>query len=193
MTHHSQNREEFDNFTKILHLGMAVFGILSWATGDFADDYKKTAGLGFYIHGVIGTGATFFIVIRLLYGIVGPKSVRFMAWVPFTGERIGYVLADLKGLLACKLPERQPRQGIAALVEISGLLIFLFLALTGVMLFLMIEPGHKTEGFIHFVKELHETGEMLLPLFLSIHAGAVILHAMTGNHLWKKMFFWARS
>lgn len=193
MVHHSQIRDEFDNFTKILHFGLAAFAILAWATGDIADDYKKTVSLGFYIHGVIGTGAGFFIAIRILYGIVGPRSVRFMTWVPFTKERIDYALADLKGLLAFKLPERQPRQGIAALVEVSGLLILLFLAITGVMLFFIIEPGHKTYGFIHFVKELHESGEILLPFFLSIHAGAVILHAMAGNHLWKKMIFWERS
>ncbi|MDP3181711.1 MAG: hypothetical protein Q8M54_02705 [Desulfobaccales bacterium] len=42
---------------------------------------------------------------------------------------------------------------------------------------------------MHFIKEIHEVGVWLIPIFLGIHVGAVILHALAGNHLWRKTFF----
>lgn len=186
-TRHRQ--DEIDIFTRIVHLGLIVFGLLAWATGDMADDYKKMENFGFYVHAWIGIGVTFFAGLRLVYGVVGPQPARFITWAPFTRERLLVVRADIMGLLQLQLPERGSRQGLAALVETSGLLIFFFLAATGVLLFILIEPGQKASGLVHFVKELHEAGELLLPLFFSVHGGAVILHALAGKHLWKKMLF----
>jgi cytochrome b len=183
------NRKNLDVFTRILHLGLAVFGVLALITGDFADDYKKLDGLGFFFHSWTGIGVAIFICLRIMYGIMGPIQVRFTNWVPYSKERFKLVLEDIAGLLQFRLPERQPREGLAALVEIFGLLLFLFLAVTGLLLFLSIQPGREAQGIAHFIKELHEVGETLLPLFLIVHGGAVILHGLTGNPLWRKMFF----
>ena len=56
-------------------------------------------------------------------------------------------------------------------------------------MFFYLQPGLKTGGALHFIKELHETGEGVIPIFLALHVGAVLLHALTGRHLWRKMFF----
>jgi len=63
------------------------------------------------------------------------------------------------------------------------------MALTGSLLFFYLEPGIKAQGTIHFIKEIHEVGEALLPLFFAVHGGAVILHAFMGRHYWREMVF----
>ena len=183
------NGTEIDIFTRILHLGLVFFGLLALATGDVADDYKKVGGLGFIVHGWIGIGITFFISLRFMYGIWGSANARFTNWIPYNGERLKLVLEDIVGFVQRRLPDRQPHQGVAGLVEILGLLLFLLLAATGVFMFFAIEPGHKVQGTTHIIKEMHGIGEILLPLYFLGHGGAVLLHAMAGKHLWRKMIF----
>jgi len=189
MRDHSPDHERLDAGTRLLHLGIVVFGLLAWGTGWLAEDYKHERHAGFTIHGWIGTGAAAATALRLFWGIIGPRASRFWNWLPVTGGRLRLVVEDVRGLLRLQLPDREPRQGLAAAVESFGLAVFTFLSATGVILFLYLEPGMKARGTMHLVKELHEAGEALLPLFFATHAGAVVLHALTGRHLWKSMFF----
>ncbi len=182
-------KNDLDALTRMLHLGLVVFGLLALMTGDFAGDYKRAESLGFIVHGWIGIGVTVFVGLRLAYGILGPARARFSNWIPYNRERLGLVLEDITGLVKFRLPDRQPHQGLAALVEMSGLLLFSLLAITGVLLFIAVEPGHRVQGTARFIKELHEAGETLLPLFFLGHGGAVLLHAIAGKHLWRKMIF----
>lgn len=98
-------------------------------------------------------------------------------------------LDDLKGLLTLRLPDRGPRQGLAGLWEAFGLLIFTWMATTGLFMFAFLTPGSRARGIVHLVKELHELGEWLIPLFLGVHVAAVFLHALAGDHRWRKMLF----
>jgi hypothetical protein len=41
-------------------------------------------------------------------------------------------------------------------------------------MFFVLGPGQKATGFAHSAKEIHEVGEALIPLFLSIHGGACV-------------------
>jgi len=189
MNDRQNGQDRLDAGTRLLHLGLVVFGLLAWSTGGLAEDYKELRHSGFTLHGWIGVGTAVFTGLRLLYGIVGPRPARFWNWLPLTPGRTRLVGEDLRGLLRFQLPDRSPRQGLAALVESFGLAVFTFLSATGVALFLSLEPGAKARGTMRFVKELHEAGEVLLPLFIGIHTGAVLLHALSGKHLWRRMLF----
>lgn len=177
----------------IIHLGILVPGILAWLTGDMADDYKKGEHTGLIIHQWLGMGASFFIFLRILLGIFGPTSARFSRWVPFTGKRLLLAVEDIKGLLHFRLPERPSHQGLAGVVQTFGISVFTWMVTTGIFLFLSIEPGTKARGMVHTIKEMHEAGAVLIPAFLALHAGAVFLHALRGNHLWKRVVFLDRS
>ena len=181
--------EELDSFTIFLHFGLMGFGVLAWLTGEWAGDYKKMQHLGFTIHKMLGLGVALFISARLFHGFCGPKPARFATWVPYTPDRLRLVLEDIRTLFRLKLPDRPSRQGLAGLWEALGLAIFTWMTVTGASMFLFLTPGHKTRGFIHLVKELHELGEWLIPIFLAVHVTAVILHALAGDHRWRKMFF----
>ena len=182
-------QDELDSFTIFLHFGLMGFGVLAWLTGDWAGDYKKFQHLGFTIHKMLGLGVALFIAARLFHGFSGPKTARFAAWVPYSRERLRLVLEDILGLIKLKLPDRPPHQGLSGLWETFGLAVFTWMTLTGLSMFLFLTPGHKTRGFVHGLKELHELGEDLIPIFLAVHVAAVIVHALAGDHRWRKMFF----
>lgn len=180
---------ELDSFTIFLHFGLMVFGILAWSTGQWAGDYKTSHHLGFTIHKMAGLCAALFISARLYHGFIGPKPALFANWAPYTSERMRLVFEDLRGLFTLKLPDRPSRQGLAGLWEIFGLAVFTWMTATGAVMFFFLSPGRKTRGFIHVLKELHELGEWLIPVFLTVHVAAVIIHALMGDHRWRKMFF----
>ncbi len=173
----------------LVHLGLVLLGIAALLTGGFADDYKRIEHAGFTLHSWIGMGAAVVIVLRVLLGLAGPRNLRFTGWVPLTRERMRLVLEDLSGLLKFRMPERPSHQGLAGLVQTFGLSVFFLMALTGASMFFLLEPGQRSTGLLHSVKEVHEVGELLIPLFLSMHGGAVLLHALRGRHLWRKMLF----
>jgi len=181
--------EKLDSFTVFLHFGLMLFGVLAWLTGDWAGDYKKVKHLGFMVHKMLGMGAVLFVAARLYHGFCGPDSARFANWVPYTAARLKIVLEDLRNLLSLKLPERAPHQGLAGLWETFGLAVFTWMSATGLSLFLFLIPGQKAPGAMHLIKELHEFGEMLVPIFLAVHVAAVVLHALAGDHRWRTMFF----
>ncbi len=181
--------EGLDSFTIFLHFGLMVFGVLAWLTGEWAGDYKQMRHLGFTVHKMLGLGTVLFVSARLFHGFRGPAPARFATWVPYTAERLRLVAEDIHTLLTLKLPDRPSRLGLAGLWEALGLAVFTWMAATGASMFLFLTPGQKTRGFLHLLKELHEFGEMLVPIFLVVHVAAVILHGLAGDHRWRKMFF----
>ena len=191
MTTHSElpQKDELDLFARIIHMGFMVFGVLAWLTSEWAEDYEHINHLGFTVHRWLGMGLTISISLRLIYGLVGPENVRFSHWVPYTKARLLFVWEDILTLLKFRLPDRPIHQGIAGLVQTFGLLAFFWMALTGGLMFFYLEPGQKAGGVIHFIQDIHEFGEGAIPVFLGLHVGAVVLHALLGRHLWRRMFF----
>lgn len=184
-----KTREELEGITIFLHAGLMVLGVLAWLTGQWAGDYKKLHHWGFSIHRHIGIGVAFFLILRIVYGFVGSATARFATWVPYTQARLKLVWEDLLTLVKLRLPDRPTHQGLSGLVETFGLAVFAWMAATGTFMHYFLRPGQKAGGAVHFIKELHEAGELLIPVFLAIHIGAVFLHALAGDHRWRKMFF----
>ena len=190
MLQHIDNKDnKLDSFSILIHLGLLAFGLFAWFTGFLSDDYKQMLHPGFSVHSWLGMGLAVFAGLRLVTGIIGPRSVRFSRWMPFTTGRIKLVREDIAGLLKFRMPDRATHQGLAGVVQTFGFLVFFFMAATGAYLYFFLEPGQKTHGFVHDIKELHEIGMVLIPTFLSLHVGAVIMHALFGNHIWRKIFF----
>lgn len=188
-TPHPPARQDLDEITRLIHLGLTVFGILALITGLWAGDYKRAHHLGFSLHKWLGLTLSFFMAWRIWNGFYGDDAARFSQWVPFSSERLKLVLEDALNLLRLKLPDRPTHQGVAGLVETFGLAIFAWMASTGTIMALFLMPGRKASGFMHVIKEFHELGLWLIIAFLVIHVGAVTLHALAGDHLWRKMFF----
>jgi cytochrome b len=182
-----------DNCIRVWHLAMVVLCLGAWLTGDLADDYKKFEHTGFIIHGWLGMALAGAVFLYLGYGLIGPRHSRFAQWFPFTRARLRQAGSELAGLVRFRLPEHRRHQGLASLVLFLGMLIFFWLAATGSLLYFFIEPGSKVSGVLHAVKEAHEIGEVLIPLYLGVHIGAVIAHSLTGKQVWEEMFFFKKN
>jgi cytochrome b len=181
--------QELDEITRLIHLGLTIFGILALITGLWAGDYKRVHHLGFSLHKWLGLTLSFFMAWRIWNGFFGSQEDLFSRWVPYNAERLQMVWEDGLNLLRLKLPDRPSHQGLAGLVQTFGLAVFTWMASTGTLMALFLTPGQKARGLLHVIKEMHELGLWVIISFLIIHIGAVTLHALTGDHLWRKMFF----
>lgn len=175
--------------TRVLHLGLAVFGVWAWWLGDDAHDYHKPVQTGYYLHMYVGLAFTAFLAARLLYGCFGPRESRFSAWLPYTRERLAAVGADLRTLFRFRMPEPVPHQGLNALVQGLGLLLFTWQGASGTLMALLIVPGQRATGWLREVMELHHSASVWIPIYLALHLGAALLHAITGRQIWRKMIF----
>lgn len=173
---------------RLMHLGLVVTCVAAWLTGEIAEPEGGEA-LGYLIHSTLGLVVGGVLILRVLYGLIGPGEQRFSYWLPVTPQRIRMVIDDMLSLLTLKLPEREGHQGIAGAVQAFGLLVFSWMALTGLWLYLYLEPGVEARGWLDVVEEAHELGEGLIPLFLVVHVGAAIIHALAGHSTLRKMFF----
>ena len=184
-----------DVVTRLLHLGLAVFGVWAWLVGSGwigagAADYEKPDHFWYLQHRWVGITFTVFLLARILWGFVGPANVRFVNWVPWTRERMRPVVEDVRSLLHLRIPERPTHVGLSGFVEVLGLLVFLWLALSGLSNALTITPGVKlTAAWPHFIKHWHQIGNVLVPVYLILHVGGTVAHSVVGKQVWKKMLF----
>ena len=181
-------RPPYDAITRILHLLLVVLGIAAIVSGQFAGDVRRAAHPGFDVHQWLGLGMAGAVVLRFVWGVIGPRAVRFSAWLPVTGPRLALVAEDLRSLAALKLPERAGHDGLAGAVQAFGLLGFLWMAATGAVLFTFIEPGSRTGGWLRAVQELHEGGQVAVLGYIAVHAVAVVAHSVAGAPVWRRMF-----
>ena len=178
--------------TRVIHFGIMFLALAAYVTGDGAGDYKKVDYFDYTLHMWLGMGVSIFILFRIIYGLIGPQSARFSSWVPYTKERIRLSREGAMSVFLYRRPTRPAHQGIAGLINAAGLVIFTWMAVTGSIMFFFLEPGKSAGGLIHFIKEIHEAGETLVPAYLVIHIGAVIIHALYGRDIWRKMLFLKR-
>jgi cytochrome b len=178
----------YDATTRLIHLLLALFGVAALVSGQFAGDYRRAVHTGFDIHRWIGLGMALALAARLLWGLVGPNEVRFSAWVPVTRRRLALVGEDLAALARLRLPERVGHEGLAGLVQAVGLGAFAWMAVSGAIMFAWLEPGARVTGWLRAVKELHEGGQVVAIAYVALHAGAVLVHALAGDPVWRRMF-----
>ena len=93
------NGAKLDLTTRVLHLGLALFGVAAWWTGEDANDYAHPDHGGYTLHLWLGIGMALFVALRLVWGVAGPPAARFTEWVPWNAARLKLVIDDIKGLL----------------------------------------------------------------------------------------------
>jgi cytochrome b561 len=178
------NSNYYPLYAKIIHLGMAVFGITAFLTGELAEDGGES--FGYLLHAYLGLSLASVMVLRIVAGLTSSTALSFKSWSPFSRRQWQMALHDLRSLLSLKVPERDRHQGLAGLTQAFGLILFAWMALTGTGLFLL-GNGVESEAF-ELIEEMHEVGESLIPLYLALHVGAVLLHTLAGKPVWRKMF-----
>lgn len=179
----------YDVSIRVLHLALVFLCLAAWASAQFAGDYKNTEHLGFSVHQWIGIGFSVAISLRVVYGLIGPRATRFASWFPFTASNLRLSAQDILQLARLRVAEREPHEGLAGLVQGLGMLAFVAIAGCGVVIALYLVPGSRATGWLHDVKEIHELAQQIIPVYLVLHVGGVVVHALVGQDLWRSMFF----
>lgn len=174
---------------KWIHLGLAGFGIAAYLTAELAEGGAQS--FGYLLHAYLGLSLAATMVLRFAAGAGRSESLAFRNWSLFSGRQWSLVLDDLRGLLTLKLRERGRHEGLAGLVQAVGLLIFAWMAVTGTGLYFL--GGGAETALYEVVEEAHELGEGLIPLYLLLHVGAVILHTLIKEPVWQRMFRFRRT
>ena len=170
--------------TRLVHMGLAIFGIAAFLTAEAAEGGSNS--LGYLLHAYLGMTLSFFILLRILQGYTGAAEARFSNWSPFSKRQARTAIEDLKGLASLKIPQNDLHEGIAGMVQAFGLIVFGWMSATGGVLFFIDERSN--ENVFEIFEELHEVGEGLIPMFLILHVGAVILHSLKGTGFLKRMW-----
>ncbi len=176
-------------YAKILHFGMAGFGIAAFLTGELAEDGFNS--LGYLLHAYLGLSLATFVLLRVLRGLIGSGPLRFSDWSPISRHQWELALQDIGSLLRFRVPERGMHEGLAGLTQAFGIAIFAWMGATGTGLFLL--GGGPESGLFEVVEEAHEVGEALIPLYLALHVGSVLLHSLAGRPIWQKMWTFGRK
>ncbi|PKG85661.1 cytochrome B [Colwellia sp. 75C3] len=174
----------YPTYAKLIHLGMAFFGVFAFLTSEFAED--GITSNGYLLHSYLGLSLAGIMLIRVAMGFTHSPALSFKAWSPFSKQQRQYAIEDFRSLLTLKIPKRGRHEGLAGFTQAFGLLIFIWMSVTGTALFML--GSESGSNIFEYVEELHEIGESLIPLFLALHVGAVILHALCGKPIWRKMF-----
>ena len=169
---------------KILHGGIAIFGITAFLSGELAEEGMRTSG--YYLHAYLGLSLAVFIAVRIYRGFSAAAPLRFSGWSPFSSRQWTLALQDVRDLLLLRVPERGIHEGLSGLTQAFGLILFSWMALSGSGLFLL---ASSTEAnLFESLEELHEIGEYLIPLYLALHVGSVVVHSVAGNPVWQRMW-----
>jgi len=181
---------QYDLGSRLIHATLALLGLAALATGELAGDYKRLEHFGFTIHSWIGLAMASALALRLLWGIFGPREARFSQWLPVTAARLRLAVHDVAELARLRLPLPGKHEGLAAIVQAIGLAAFAWSAVTGIVLYVYLEPGTRAAGSLRMVKELHEGAEPVLIAYVVLHVGAVLVHAIAGHAVWRRMAPW---
>lgn len=185
----SDTNYSYPLYAKILHVGLAGFGITAFLTGEFAED--GTGSLGYLVHAYLGLSLATFVLLRVLRGLGGSGPLRFSGWSPFSRRQWQLAADDVRSLWRLKVPERGMHEGLAGLTQALGLIIFAFMGLTGTAMFFLANGAES--ALFETVEEVHELGEALIPLYLTLHVGSVLVHSMAGHPIWQRMWKFRRN
>jgi len=174
----------YPRYAKILHLGMAGFGIAAFLTGELAEN--GSASTGYLLHAYLGLSLAAFVLVRIWRGVIDSGPLRFSGWSPFSARQWRLAFQDIRGLLRLRVPERGMHEGLAGLTQALGIAIFTLMGGTGTWLFLL--GSGSDSALFEGVEEVHEMGEALIPLYLALHVGSVLVHSLAGNPIWRRMW-----
>lgn len=173
---------------RLLHLGMAAFGVAAYLTAELAEG--EGGSTGYRIHAYLGLSLAAFVLLRLIAGVTSSGALQFAGWSPFSKRQWSMAIADIRDLFRLRVPERGMHEGIAGLTQAFGLALFAWMGLTGTGIFFL--PGGANGELFEIVEELHEIGEALIPLYLALHVGSVVVHSIAGHPIWQRMWKFSR-
>jgi cytochrome b len=159
----------WDPFVRLFHWSLVALFICAFATGDEIDWLHVRAG---YLIAIL-------VLLRVVWGFVGPNNARFASFLRRPGEVFEFVRQSLR-LGAPRHLGHNPAGGYM-IVAMLGLLTYL--SVTGMLL--------TTDAFwgSHLLKEAHEAGAYAMVGLVLFHlAGVALASVEHGENLVRAMF-----
>ncbi|MEJ2089742.1 MAG: cytochrome b/b6 domain-containing protein [Gammaproteobacteria bacterium] len=169
-------------YARFLHAGMAVFGVTAYATSEFAEEGTG----GYLLHAYLGLSLAGFVLVRVVAGLSQRPALGFAGWSPLSRGQWKLAVDDLRRLVRFDVPERGMHEGLAGLTQAAGIALFAWMGATGTGMFVL-DTGSKSDVF-EALEELHEVGESLIPIYLILHVGSVVVHGFAGHPIWRRMW-----
>jgi len=189
--------KKYDSLTRLLHLSLAI-GITTQMVVSLVMITPKPGRIPnnwYSVHETLGIVLFAILAVYWLRAVLktiqGGEPLMLFPWVSPT--RLGALAQDIGATLSDAVRFRLPDDGdrvrpLPAAIQGLGLLIGLFLGLTGTVLALTITPGVALSPILHDIKELHEAFGPLMWGYLAIHPTLAILHHLAGHKTLNQMF-----
>ncbi len=159
----------WDPFVRVFHWTLLTLFVIAFATGDESEGVHIAAGYGIAI----------LLALRLAWGVIGPRNVRFSSFVRSPREVLAY-LRDVASLRAPRYLGHNPAGGVMIIALLAALI---GTAITGYMMTTDAYWGAK------WVEKLHETLAHGTLVLAGLHVlGVVVSSLMHGENLVKAMW-----
>jgi cytochrome b len=176
---HTQEIQEikvWDRFVRAFHWSVVILFMLDfWLIED--------AG-GNSLHRILGYALGLLVVLRIIWGFIGPYNARFTSFFP-TPQRLKHHLNDLKQRSVDPLEGHNPMGGAMVILLLVMLLV---ITLSGWM-----QTWDRFWGE-EWLEEVHEIAANITIILVAIHVAAVIIMTkVTGIPLLRTMLTGKRS
>jgi len=173
----------FDPLLRVTHWWIVLAILASITTSQLADFLEESGGsedLVWQWHIVSGYALITGLIVRLLWGVVGPRSARWSdLWHP----------SAWRGMVSLRWPRRRRgHDAMASLAFIGFYLIVAMMAVTGLGLAATeFQTGPLASQFggmrqlEELFKEPHEVGFSLILIFIGLHLAALVFHQRRGH------------
>jgi len=170
----------WDNKTRFLHLGLALFITLELFNSLVMQERAAGSGLGgimLEVHEWAGMGALLIVLAHWGWSIWGASNESIRHLFPWGSGDRAKLWRELRDLSSLRLPPGGPSGRLAGLVHGLGFLAVTVMALTGAVLFFGLpegggEPGLLTEG----AEEVHEILSTFVWIYWGGHVAMAVLH-----------------
>lgn len=158
----------WDPFIRIFHWSLVALFALAWLTEEFQP-----------LHQPVGYAILGLVLLRIVWGIVGPGHARFAAFVRSPATTLAYA----RDLLAGRAPHYRGHNPLAAMMILALLTMLIATGATGWMMTL------GTFRSAEWLEEIHEGFAAATLALVGLHVLAVLfMSAVHGENLIRAMF-----
>ena len=180
-------QNSWDRNTRLIHWAMSLTVIFQ----QFSSIWMSDPGTQYLFpyHRIIGAIA---VAVVLLFWLYSYAIYDFKILFPWGEESRSEIWREVKGLFQRKLPASGRRIGLSSLVHGLGILALTGCAITGIIMFAMIPPGHVGPpedpiAFTRYTLQHKFFGEMLW-LYLCGHVIFAVIHQLADDNVFGAIF-----
>lgn len=180
-------QKRWDSNTRLIHWALSITVVFQ----QFSSIWMSDPGTQYLFpyHRIIGAIAA---AVVLLFWLYSYAIYDFKILFPWGREARREALRELRGLFQRRLPASGRRIGLSSFVHGFGILALTGCALTGVIMFAMIPPGHSGPpddpiAFTRYTLQHKFFGELLW-VYLCGHVVFAVIHQLAGDNVFGAIF-----